>query len=221
MTNLVEQYTERIAEIHNRIEIACGKASRDINEITLVAVSKTKSVQEVDTMFSAGLKDFGENKAQEMLEKYQVCKSEIVWHFIGNIQTNKLKKISNVASIIHSVDSKKQLDIISKSEKSPEVLLQLSGDGDPTRGGVVQDEIVDLHKYAQEMNVNVTGLMIVPPLEVSPEQHFLAARDLAEELGLQRLSMGMSHDFETAIECGSTLIRVGSALFGERNYRNT
>lgn len=217
MTDLRSQYLDRIAETESRIARACEKAQRDIDEITLVAVSKTKSSQEVDAIFSAGLKHFGENKAQELIEKSQACNQEIIWHFIGNIQTNKLKKIAQYASVIHSVDSRKQLEIISNVEKSSEIFLQLSCDGNPSRGGVVVEEIKELYKYSQELNVDVTGIMVVPPIQEDPKQHFINAQHLSEELGLTKLSMGMSHDFETAIECGSTIIRVGSALFGARS----
>lgn len=216
MTDLRVSYLEQISKVEARMAQACRKVNRNVNDITLVAVSKTKSVEEVSTMAAAGIKVFGENKAQELIEKSTVCSSDLQWHFIGKIQTNKLKKIASRSHMIHSVDSIKQLEILSNIENPPELLLQLSSDGDPTRGGVIDKELPNLLAKANTLNLNVVGLMHVPPVGADARQHFKNAKQVCDDLGLSVLSIGMSNDYEIAIECGATIIRVGSALFGDR-----
>ena len=220
MTELKEKYLQRISEIEKQITQACEKSNRDRDEVTLVAISKTKSAEEVNAMFNAGIKNFGENKYQELQEKSKECPKDITWHFVGNIQSNKLKKIAEHAHMIHSVDSKKQLDILASITAPVKILFQLSGDGNTNRGGAQENDLRQLYSYAKEIRINIDGIMIVPPADQDPRPYFLNASNLAKDLGLQTLSMGMSHDFETAIECGSTIIRVGTALFGTRIVKN-
>lgn len=212
----LSEYTTRINELKERVELAAMSADKSLEDITIIAASKTQESEEISKVFEAGITSFGENKAQELIAKADELFLDIDWHFIGQIQTNKLKKIATRVSLIHSIDSVHQIDILAQSETKPIVLIQLSGDGNPERGGVTFDRIEPLLNHAREKDITVSGIMHVPPPDVDPRSFFDQARMVAEKLELSTVSMGMSGDYELAIEHGSTMIRVGTTIFGPR-----
>jgi pyridoxal phosphate enzyme (YggS family) len=222
--------------VRSRIDAAARRAGRDPSDVRLVAVSKTFSADHVRVARAAGQLDFGENKVQEALQKIEeTADTTIKWHLIGHLQSNKAKKAAGPFACIHSVDS---VDLLRKVDAAaveqgvaPDVLVQVDLAGEATKFGAGIDEarhIMDAALAARA--VRVTGLMVIPPWSEDPEQTrpwFVRLRDVRDAwLGeglppdsLRHLSMGMSHDFEAAIEEGATLVRVGTAIFGKRTVR--
>jgi pyridoxal phosphate enzyme (YggS family) len=226
--SLMSEFQERLDEIKGRIVAACERAGRSIEEVTLVAVSKTYGPECVREAAECGLTIFGENRVQELQSKVGMCPSNLEWHLIGTLQSNKVKQVVNLVSMIHSVDSLKLLEEIeSRTGKMMPVLLQVNISGEASKSGMKPEEVAAVVEAANQMkHVEVHGLMTIPPFTVEPEdarKHFIALRELRDrvqaETGtpLPELSMGMSSDFEVAIEEGATYIRVGSSLFGKRN----
>ncbi len=222
-------FQERLNEINNRIAAACERVGRSVDEVTLVAVSKTYGPECVREAAECGQTLFGENRVQELQPKAAMCPSNLEWHLIGTLQSNKVKQVVNLVTMIHSVDSLKLLEEIEKrATKTLPVLLQVNVSGEASKSGMKADEVAEVINAANQMcHVEVHGLMTIPPFASDPNdsrKYFIALRELRdrlqEETGtpLPHLSMGMSGDFEVAIEEGATLIRVGSSLFGARNY---
>ena len=214
------------------IKAAAEKAGRTAEEIQLVAVSKTWSVEDIQEAIDAGQIIFGENKVQELLTKAPLLPDNLEWHLIGHLQKNKIRKVLPLCACIHSIDSIKlaqQVDrIASELELHPSVLLQVNVADDPAKFGFNPEEIRgQFPELIQLENLNIEGLMTVPAFDPDPEKTrpaFTRLRKLREELAaefnrpLKHLSMGMSHDFEFAIAEGATLVRVGSSIFGKRAY---
>jgi pyridoxal phosphate enzyme (YggS family) len=204
---------------------AARRAGRDPSSIKLVAVSKAKPVADIEKVYSLGHRDFGENRAQEMAEKASRLPGDIRWHFIGGLQTNKARLVRPITHLLHSMDRESLAAAWAKgSGLPPPVLLQVNTGhesqkygADPERAGQVLERVV-------EFGIEVRGLMAIPPYSDDPEQqrpHFALLREMRDRLAprhpsLVELSMGMTDDFEVAIEEGSTVIRVGRAIFGER-----
>lgn len=223
---------ENIEIVRNQIEAACKRAGRSSNEITLVAVSKTFSVNEINEAEKAGLKIFGENKAQELLNKFEILKDSVIWHFIGTLQSNKAKFVVPCAEYIHSVDSLKLLKEIEKNaikiNKVQKFMLEIKTSFEESKHGLNEEsEIIEILDYAgNSKNLSAEGLMTIAPFvddEKLIRKSFRSLRELKEKLNskgfiLKELSMGMTGDFEIAIEEGSTMVRIGSAIFGTRNY---
>lgn len=208
-----------LADVRMEIQIACDESNRDPKEITMVAVTKTQSMNTIKTCLDLGLTIFGENRFQEMDLKKEELKNRsenITWHFIGQIQRNKVPRITAKADVIHSVDATWQIDVMAKIPEKPQLFLQLSADVKDHRGGVSFNEAPELLSYSRNHGRELTGVMIMPPLGEDPEPHFRACHDFAQMAGLADISMGMSQDYVQAIKCGSTVIRIGTALFGER-----
>jgi len=222
-----------LQSIRSRIDAAAGRAGRDPSDVQLIAVSKTFSADHVRAAWAAGQRDFGENKVQEALQKIAgTADMEIRWHLIGHLQSNKAKKAAAPFACIHSVDSTdllQKLDAAAREQGvSPEVLVQIDLAGEATKFGAGADEgrrILDAALAARA--VRVTGLMVIPPWNEDQEQTrpwFVRLRELREAWladgvspdALRHLSMGMSHDFEAAVEEGATMVRVGTAIFGKR-----
>ena len=221
---------DNLKNIQDRIEKAAAKAGRDPAEITLVAVSKTKPASMIREAYEAGHRSFGENYAQEMAAKdEELADLDISWHFIGHLQRNKAKLVAPVASYVETVDSIRLAEALnSKIDQPLDVLIEVNIGAEETKSGIREDE---LPKFLEELQhfdkLSVKGLMIIPPyipdLEAA-RPHFIKLREIMERLNeqnivgspLTELSMGMSHDFETAIEEGATIVRVGTAIFGER-----
>ena len=218
--------------IREKISAKCLETGRDINDITLIAVSKTYPAEAVETAFQEGIKDFGENKAQELTKKAEDVKPDVSWHFIGHLQTNKVKYIINSAEYIHSVDSVKLADEINKRadalNKVQKILLEVNTSKEASKYGIeTEEELRSVVEYCRECkNLKVTGLMTMAPYTDDTaviKKCFSTLRELKDKLNddgfeLTELSMGMSNDYEIAIEEGATMLRIGSAIFGERNY---
>jgi pyridoxal phosphate enzyme (YggS family) len=224
-----------LQSVRSRIDAAARRAGRDPSHVRLIAVSKTFDADHVRAAWAAGQRDFGENKVQEALQKIdQTADMEIKWHLIGHLQSNKARKAVGAFSCIHSVDS---LDLLRKLDAaaidngtSPDVLIQLDLAGEETKFGAAIDDARRLvEQGCAARGVRLCGLMLIPPWNEDQEQTrpwFKRLRDLRDSWlaegvppnCLAHLSMGMSHDFEAAIEEGATLVRVGTAIFGKRTY---
>lgn len=206
-------------------------------EVKLVAVSKTKPVGDIAEAYSCGQRDFGENKAQEMASKHAVLPQDIKWHFIGHLQTNKIKYLAPFVEMIHSVDSFKLLAEIDKAaEKNDRIikcLLQFHIAVEETKFGLSLEEAVEFlesQEYKELRHVEICGVMGMATftdnqLQISDEFmslrknfNFLKSRYFNENNSFREISMGMSDDFQIAVDCGSTIVRIGSTIFGERNY---
>jgi len=227
---------ENLRAVRSRIDAALRRASREPDGVTLVAVSKTFPADHVRAAVAAGQRDFGENKVQEGLQKIaETADKSIRWHLIGHLQSNKARKAAGSFSCIQSIDS---IDILQRidaaaaeSDGAPDVLVQVDLAGETTKFGAPADaarRVVDAALSAKA--AKLTGLMLVPPWNEDQEQTrpwFRKLRALRDEwvaagvpaAALRHLSMGMSHDFEAAIEEGSTMVRVGTAIFGKRTYK--
>lgn len=213
-----------IAAVRVRIARACERSGRSPDSVTLVAVTKTVGPTLVRAAFEAGIGHFGENRVQEAEEKLaslRDIRAESTWHMIGHLQTNKAKTALGVFDIIQSIDSLKLAEFISRSAgRTVPILLEVNAAGEATKGGFPPGEIGEALAKIREMpRLDVQGLMTIVPLVSDPEEArpvFRRIRELRDILGLPVLSMGMSDDFEVAIEEGATLIRVGRAIFGER-----
>lgn len=228
--------SESVAVNHQTVLLrmgeACELAGRSLASVRLVAVSKTVGEEPMRILHAAGQRDFAESRLQEALPKIAGLPDDIVWHFIGRLQKNKVRRIVSEFAYIHSVDSLKTArymnDVAGECGVRPRVLLQVNLAEEQTKGGFVEGE---LEAAASELlalpHVEVTGLMCIPPHVENPEDsrvYFRRLRELRDKLAadhgceLADLSMGMSHDYAVAIEEGATFVRVGSSLFGERSY---
>jgi PLP dependent protein len=225
---------ENLATINSRIIAAAIRAGREPEAVRLVAVSKTQSGAAVRDALAAGHLLFGENYVQEFVEKVHQLPATIDWHFIGSLQSNKVKYLTGLTSLIHSVDRislAREIDRQwARSGITCDILIQVNISGETTKSGTTATDLVQLVRdVAQLSHVKIKGLMTMPPFFDEPERarpYFRQLRVLAELINAQKipgvameeLSMGMSGDFEVAIEEGATLVRVGTAVFGERYY---
>ena len=225
-------FAERLNTVEEKISEACRKAGRDRSSVTLIAVSKTKPAEAVAEAYACGQLDFGENKAQELTAKKAVCPEEARWHFIGNLQKNKVKYLVGNVVMIHSVSSEelaREIErIAAKKGVTVPVLAEVNIADEATKHGIGAEEAVGLVKAIGTLpHLQLKGLMCIAPPVSDPEENrtcFAAMRRLKEDINalqlsgvfLTELSMGMSNDYPVAIEEGATMIRIGSALFGER-----
>lgn len=223
-----------LAAVRSRIAAAATRAGRRPDEVALVAVSKTFGPEKVRAAHAAGQRDFGENKVQEGLQKIAATADTpgVRWHLIGHLQSNKARKAAESFACIHSVDSSDLLNRLdtaaAEQGATPEILIQVDLAREITKFGAAEAEVETLARAALAARaVRLTGLMLVPPWSEDPEQTrpwFVRLRQLRDRLeasglpaaSLRHLSMGMSHDFEAAIEEGATMVRVGTAIFGAR-----
>jgi PLP dependent protein len=225
-----------IAIVRERIAAAARAAGRAPDEVRLLAVSKTFSADHVRAAYAAGQRDFGENKVQEGLQKRdETAELEIRWHLIGHLQSNKVKKAAPAFAAIHAIDS---VDLLRRVDQAageqgaaPEIYIQVDLAGETTKFGAPEADVPGIARAAVECRAaRLKGLMLLPPWFDDPEQarpYFRRLRDLRDRLvvdgidrsHLRELSMGMSHDFEVAIQEGATLVRVGTAIFGKRTVR--
>lgn len=218
-----------LAEVRARIERACERSGRSPSEVTLIAVTKTWPAETVVAAMQAGLADFGENRVQEGVAKaaevgLATRNSPLVtpaWHLIGHLQTNKVRAALGTFAILHAVDSERLLRAIDATADQPvPIMIEVNVAAEPTKYGIAPEQLPALLELARDLaNVRVTGLMTVAPRVADADAVrpvFRTLRGLAERNHLEHLSMGMTEDFETAIEEGATHIRVGRALFGER-----
>lgn len=225
---------ENITQIQNKISETCLNCGRSQEDVTLIAVSKTKPVKAIREAISAGMCDFGENKVQELCDKIEVISEDVRWHLIGHLQTNKVKYIIGKTFLIHSVDSvrlaRKIQDEAAKKQTDVDILIQVNVAEEETKFGFAVEELPEaVEEIAKFPNVHIKGLMTIAPFSESGEQNrpfFRKLRQLSvdisdkniDNVNMSVLSMGMSHDFTTAIEEGATYVRVGTNIFGERNY---
>lgn len=214
MPNASELIKNNLTEINIKIKAACEKAGRNPKEVKLVAVIKNQSNESIKALYDLGVRSFGENRLQE-LEAHQnfLNVDDVEWNFIGQIQKNKLSKIISRSQLIQSVDSLKILETINKTDNPPKLYIQLAGSDDESRGGVSFTNALELVKHSKTLKTSFSGVMIVPPLDLDPIGFFDRAKNFADENNLKEISMGMTNDFESAIEHGATTIRIGSAIF--------
>ncbi len=211
--------TERLTEINTRIVRAAKLAGRAEGSVTLIAVSKTHGPDQVRPLLEAGHRDFGENRVQEAAGKWPELKAEfpdVRLHLIGQLQSNKAADAAALFDTIHSLDRPSLLSALARLPMAPPVFVQVNIGDEPQKGGCALLDLPAFLTATREANLDLRGLMAVPPEGIEPAPFFALLGKLARDHGLGGLSMGMSSDFETAIMLGATHIRVGSALFGER-----
>lgn len=226
---------ENLENVQKNIEDAIHRSGRDQKDVVLIAVSKTKPVEMIREVYDLGIRDFGENKVQELTEKYDKLPGDIRWHLIGHLQTNKVKYIIDKAYMIHSVDSLKLAAEISreavKHSLTANILIEVNISGEESKFGVAPSELEEMIRKAAALpGISVRGLMTVAPYVVDSEENraiFVKMKQLAvditrkniDNVSMDHLSMGMSGDYNVAVEEGATYIRVGTSIFGERNYK--
>jgi len=223
----------RLADVRDRMARAALRAGRGAGDVRLVAVSKTYPIEHVRAAAAAGQRDFGENRVQEALQKIESAQDlDVRWHLIGHLQSNKARKAAVSFACVHSIDRLDLLEAVDRAAAdagtSPEVLVQVDLAAEPTKHGATLDLVrAVVERAARSRAVRLAGLMLLPPYLEDPEKvrpYFRQLRELRDRLSdegvpaamLRELSMGMSHDFEVAIEEGATLVRVGTAIFGTR-----
>jgi len=225
---------DRLEEVEERIQEACRRAGRDRSEVTLIAVSKTKPAEVLKEAYDLGIRVFGENKVQELTEKYEVLPKDIRWHMIGHLQTNKVKYIADKVELIHSVDSLKLAETIEKEaakrNRTIDILVEVNVAEEESKFGLKVEEVIPfIEKVAGFSHINVRGLMTIAPFVENPEKNRSVFADLRklsvditekniDNVNVSILSMGMTNDYEVAIEEGATMVRVGTGIFGARNY---
>lgn len=208
-----------VGVVRERIADAARRAGRDPGTITLVAAAKTTSSEQVRAVVDAGVLDIGGNRAQELLAKAPALAEEAVpprWHFIGSLQRNKVKSLSPWVALWQSVDREPLGVEIARHAPAARVLVEVNLDGEATKAGCTPDDVTRLVDALTGHGLSVDGLMAVPPAASEPRRWFALLADLAARAGVRELSMGMTEDFEIAIEEGATIVRVGRALFGAR-----
>lgn len=225
--------TDNIKLVRDKIFEKCAKIGRNSQGIKLIAVSKNFSTDDVNLAFDGGIKDFGENKAQELNSKFEILGNKVTWHFIGHLQRNKVKFATRSAEYIHSVDSLSLANEINKKaeqiNKVQKILLQVKTSEEDTKSGIeTEDEILRLVDGCKGLrNVELNGLMTIAPFTDNEEdirksfRYLCKLRDDLRTRGfdnIKELSMGMTSDYEIAIEEGATMLRIGSAIFGQRDY---
>lgn len=225
---------ENLKEVQRDINEVCKKCGRDPSEVTLIAVSKTKPLEDLKEAYDAGARDFGENKVQELIAKMPNLPSDIRWHMIGHLQRNKVKYIAGEVELIHSVDSFRLAEEINIQAKRKKIiipaLIEINIGDEESKFGVRPDEAKELCKEISELDsIHIEGLMTVAPAADDPEKvrrYFRKMHELfldiksenIDNVEMKILSMGMTNDYKVAIEEGSTMVRVGTGIFGARDY---
>ena len=228
---------ENYRMVDKKVQEACARAGRDRNEVTLIAVSKTKPVAMIQEAMAAGANVFGENKVQELCDKYELLPKDLHWHLIGHLQRNKVKYIIGKVDLIHSVDSLRLAEEISKEavkkETEENILIEVNVAQEESKFGTTTDETEKLVRDISFLpGVHIKGLMTIAPFVEDPEEnriYFQKLRQLAVDIGnknidnvsMSILSMGMTGDYTVAAQEGATIVRVGTGIFGERDYSKT
>ena len=226
---------EQLETVESNICRACSKSKRNREEVTLIAVSKTKPVEDLKEAYACGIRDFGENKVQEIMDKYPQMPADVNWHMIGHLQRNKVKYIVDKTAMIHSVDSLRLAETIqneaSKHQVSVPILLEVNVAEEDSKFGLsVKDTLPLAEQISTFPNLQIKGLMTIAPFVENPEENRWVFRELKklsvdisekniDNVDMCVLSMGMTGDYEVAIEEGSTMVRVGTGIFGSRNYQ--
>ena len=225
---------DQLQEVEKRIQADCDRAGRKREEVTLIAVSKTKPVETLQEAYDLGVRIFGENKVQELTAKYEALPKDIHWHMIGHLQTNNVKYIIDKAELIHSVDSLKLAETIEKEAAKhdliADILVEVNVAEEESKFGMKMEEVIPfVEKVSAFPHVRVRGLMTIAPFVEDPEENRSIFADLHKlYIDIKKknhdndtvsvLSMGMTNDYEVAIEEGATMVRVGTGIFGARNY---
>lgn len=225
---------ENIKIVENKINEACKRAGRNPSEVTLIAVSKTKPYTCIEEALESDVRDFGENKVQELSEKFDILPKDINWHMIGHLQRNKVKYLVGKTKLIHSVDSIRLAEQIEKdfgkNNEIAEILIEVNMAQEESKFGITSAETEQLiREIAKLPHVHINGLMTIAPYTDNPETnriYFKQMKQLSvdisskniDNVSMSVLSMGMTGDYEVAVEEGATLVRVGTGIFGERNY---
>ena len=222
---------ENLQQLRERIAAKCIECNRNPEEIRLIAVSKFFGIDAITEANSFGIKDFGENKAQELRDKFEILGDKVNWHFIGTLQKNKVKYAVKASSFIHSVDSLILAEEINnqakKLDKMQKILLEVKTSSEDSKSGLTEDfDVMDVARHCLSLsNIELVGLMTMAPLTDDVEnirKSFTYLRNLKDKINrngfdLRELSMGMTNDYEIAIEEGATMLRIGSAIFGQRD----
>ena len=232
----MEFIKNNLAEVEANICRACAKAGRAREEVTLIAVSKTKPVEMLEACIDNGITVFGENKVQELCGKYEVLPKDLHWHMIGHLQRNKVKYITDKVELIHSVDSLRLAEAISedavKKGVQVNILVEVNVAEEDSKFGLKTEATEELIRQISSLpNIFVKGLMTIAPYTEVPEENRTIFRTLKQlsvdidsknidNVSMNILSMGMTGDYEVAIEEGATMVRVGTGIFGERDYKN-
>lgn len=225
---------ENLAQVQKNINESCNKINRDPNEVTLIAVSKTKPVEMLKEAYDAGARVFGENKVQEIVDKYDQMPSDVKWHMIGHLQRNKVKYIIDKVALIHSVDSIRLAETIEKEAAkhniTANILIEVNVAKEESKFGLMPEELDEfIDKIKDFKHIQVKGLMTIAPFVENPETNreiFRSLRKLSvdinnknvDNVNVSILSMGMTNDYTVAVEEGATMVRVGTGIFGARNY---
>lgn len=229
-----QKLEENLDRIRKRIKAAAERSGRREEDILLVAVSKTVQADAVEAALQKKVCHFGENRVQELLEKYDILGERCIWHLIGRLQTNKVKYIMDKVRMVHSLDRMELAEELQKracaANRVIDALVQVNISGEETKAGINPADVIPfLRKISLFPNVRIKGLMTIAPAAENPEEVRWVFRDLKkmavdidwekiDNIDMRYLSMGMSHDFETAIEEGANIVRIGSNIFGERTY---
>ena len=225
---------ENLNNVEQKVCEACKRANRNRDEVTLIAVSKTKPISMLEEIYQEGIRDFGENKVQELTEKYENMEKDIRWHMIGHLQRNKVKYIVDKVCLIHSVDSVRLAETIeqeaAKKDVVVDVLIEVNVAEEESKFGLKVEEVIAMvEEISKYPHLRIKGLMTIAPYVENPEENrsvFARLRKLSvdiaqkniDNVSVEILSMGMTNDYEVAIEEGATMVRVGTGIFGERNY---
>ena len=225
---------ENYKYIKQQVDETARNCGRDPEDITLIAVSKTKPLENIEELITIGVKDFGENKVQELCDKYENVSTPVNFHLIGHLQTNKVKYIVDKACLIHSVDSVKLAQTIQKEAAKKgviaQILIEVNVAEEDSKFGLHTEEVLPfVEEIASYPNVHVNGLMTIAPFVENPDEnrgYFRTLKQLSldiaskniDNIDMNVLSMGMTNDYKVAIEEGATMVRVGTAIFGARNY---
>ena len=228
---------ENLDHVESEIRNACEKSGRSREEVTLISVSKTKPVSMLEEAYGLGVRVFGENKVQELVEKYDALPEDIKWHMIGHLQRNKVKYIIGKTALIHSVDSLRLAEAIEKEAAKQnitvDILIEVNVAKEESKFGLMPEEVPEFaEKVSGLPHIRVKGLMTIAPYVENPEENrpvFAHLRKLsvdiakknAHNISMSVLSMGMTNDYRVAIEEGATMVRVGTGIFGERSYAQT
>ena len=223
---------ENIKLVEENIKKACEKVGRDVNEVTLIAVSKTKPYTAIEEALPTGVKDYGENKVQELCDKYEILPKDIKWHMIGHLQRNKVKYLVGKASLIHSVDSIRLAEQIekeyAKADEIANILIEVNMAQEESKFGITSEETEQLvREIAKFPHIRIKGLMTIAPYTDNPESNRVYFRNMKklsvdienkniDNVSMSVLSMGMTGDYQVAVEEGATLVRVGTGIFGAR-----
>lgn len=233
---VIKMISENIADVEKEIDKVCKENGRDRSEVTLIAVSKTKPVEMIEEAYNTGCRDFGENKVQELVDKYEQLPKDIRWHMIGHLQRNKVKYIVDKVFLIHSVDSVRLAEEISKEavkkNVSVNILIEVNVAQETTKFGLTCEEVEQMvREIAKLPNVNIKGLMTIAPIVDNPEenkQYFQKLKKIAVDISAKNidnvsmdiLSMGMTGDYQVAVAEGATYVRVGTGIFGIRERKD-